>query len=160
MRQDTTEDVDWLEQGNTHGWGTVTPESMLQLPRSWSNYCTHAQSRVTHPLGGIGHTSHGDNLRRYSALHNKPELPFLVELVCVTLFGPKMEIQPLCQKTLNTTKASYCKYVTEFSRNTYRSHLIVRNFNSGMNAPFIHSRAQSRLWFPLNLSLQWIQSIH
>jgi len=34
----------------------------------------------------------------YSVLHNKPELPFSANLVWATLFGLKIEIQPLCKK--------------------------------------------------------------
>jgi len=39
----------------------------------------------------------------YSALHNKPELPFFAKLVCATLFGLKTEIQPLRERLLRTS---------------------------------------------------------
>jgi hypothetical protein len=40
----------------------------------------------------------GGLYRTYSALHNKPELPFLAKLVCVTLFGPKTETRTFWQR--------------------------------------------------------------
>ena len=41
--------------------------------------------------------SENSYLVAYSALHNKPELPFFAKLVCATLFRLKMEIRALFQ---------------------------------------------------------------
>ena len=53
---------------------------------------------VRRMMGGRNKSRNFDHsLKLYSVLHNKPELPFFAKLVCVTLFWPKMEIQPLLQ---------------------------------------------------------------
>jgi len=41
----------------------------------------------------------------YSVLHNKPEFPTFAKLVCVTLLRPKVEIQPLFQKTFELNQS-------------------------------------------------------
>ena len=54
--------------------------------------------------------------RFYSALHNKPELPFFAKLVCATLFRLKMEIWALLQTFVSDSAGKNCERYIRGSR--------------------------------------------
>jgi hypothetical protein len=65
--------------------------------RREEEYEKYAYDSVREKLAVSVHRMYIEEAQSKIDLHNKPELPFLAKLVCTTLFGPKMEIQPLLQ---------------------------------------------------------------